>query len=303
MVEAYIDGIDYAWGRPSPTAIVNTVVETLGSTDYLAKFVCRYASQVGNAKDLTHDEAVALTQAGLLIVSVWEYTGRENLGGYNEGMTDAQEAVAELTACGMPQDRPIYFAVDYDMTSADDEVFIQWLHGIARIIGWDRVGVYGGLHTVSVAHDAGVKWLWQTQAWSGGVWHPAANIHQFGSQLMVDGVECDRNTAHTLDYGGWQVANVEPAVEPVSVPIVSNDPNNYGGHGVSGWPVLTIGSNGQYVKNAQGLLVGNGQNIAVDGIFGPATAAATRAMQQTFGIAVDGMFGPQTLEALLRVKF
>jgi peptidoglycan hydrolase-like protein with peptidoglycan-binding domain len=40
-------------------------------------------------------------------------------------------------------------------------------------------------------------------------------------------------------------------------------------------------------------------NLAEDGIFGPATAAAVKAVQQAFGIAQDGVVGPRTWSVLV----
>jgi peptidoglycan hydrolase-like protein with peptidoglycan-binding domain len=40
-------------------------------------------------------------------------------------------------------------------------------------------------------------------------------------------------------------------------------------------------------------------NVAVDGIFGPITAAAVRAFQQSHGLIVDGVVGNQTWPAII----
>ncbi len=49
----------------------------------------------------------------------------------------------------------------------------------------------------------------------------------------------------------------------------------------------------QYVLRARG------HDVAVDGIFGPATDAAVRAFQQQEGLAADGIVGPATWPALI----
>jgi peptidoglycan hydrolase-like protein with peptidoglycan-binding domain len=62
-----------------------------------------------------------------------------------------------------------------------------------------------------------------------------------------------------------------------------------------------------FVRRVQALagVVGNvnqlrpAMNLAVDGIFGPATTAAVKAVQAFFGIAQDGIVGPQTWGALV----
>ncbi|MFF0205886.1 peptidoglycan-binding protein [Streptomyces sp. NPDC005017] len=65
-------------------------------------------------------------------------------------------------------------------------------------------------------------------------------------------------------------------------------------------PTLEEGAQGQDVKNAQGLLAAHGHDPGpIDGIFGPQTAAATRAFQEEARIVVDGQIGPQTWNALL----
>lgn len=46
-----------------------------------------------------------------------------------------------------------------------------------------------------------------------------------------------------------------------------------------------------------------GQNIARDGIFGPATQQAVRNAQRFHRIAVDGVFGPQTSRAMAWPKY
>ncbi|WP_217641725.1 peptidoglycan-binding domain-containing protein [Actinopolyspora alba] len=42
----------------------------------------------------------------------------------------------------------------------------------------------------------------------------------------------------------------------------------------------------------------NGQNIAVDGIYGPGTEAAVMNVQRSAGIAVDGVYGPNTRDVM-----
>lgn len=65
-----------------------------------------------------------------------------------------------------------------------------------------------------------------------------------------------------------------------------------------GAPVLRQGMSTLAVRDLQGLLQADGIPCSVDGVFGPATAAAVRALQTERGIAVDGVAGPQTWEAL-----
>jgi hypothetical protein len=58
-------------------------------------------------------------------------------------------------------------------------------------------------------------------------------------------------------------------------------------------PTLRRGSNGDLVELLQSRL-----KLTVDGIFGPATEAAVKALQAGHNIAADGIVGPQTWEKL-----
>lgn len=62
--------------------------------------------------------------------------------------------------------------------------------------------------------------------------------------------------------------------------------------------VLAQGATGDSVKWAQRRLGG----LTVDGVFGPATAAATRAFQKAHGLVVDGAIGPRTFAPLCRAN-
>jgi peptidoglycan hydrolase-like protein with peptidoglycan-binding domain len=68
---------------------------------------------------------------------------------------------------------------------------------------------------------------------------------------------------------------------------------------ISPWPLVREGDEQHPVQTLQYLLRARGHNLTVDGIFGPATAAAVRAFQQQEGLAVDGIVGPVTWSALI----
>jgi peptidoglycan hydrolase-like protein with peptidoglycan-binding domain len=68
---------------------------------------------------------------------------------------------------------------------------------------------------------------------------------------------------------------------------------------ISPFPLVRQGDQGHPVKTLQHLLRARGQNVAVDGVFGPRTNAAVRAFQQQRGLAVDGIVGPNTWSALI----
>lgn len=63
-----------------------------------------------------------------------------------------------------------------------------------------------------------------------------------------------------------------------------------------------IGSSGAGVSDLQRYLNDVGLSIAIDGAYGPETAAAVRAFQEARGIRVDGIAGPETLVELAAAR-
>jgi hypothetical protein len=66
-------------------------------------------------------------------------------------------------------------------------------------------------------------------------------------------------------------------------------------------PLLKRGARGDMVVWAQEHLVGAGQQIPVNGVFGKLTYAAVRAFQEGHGVPVDGAIGTATWQALLQI--
>ena len=65
------------------------------------------------------------------------------------------------------------------------------------------------------------------------------------------------------------------------------------------WPVIRRGANGHPVRTLQHLLRAHGQQVSVDGAFGPLTEAAVKAVQTASGLTADGVVGPQTWPRLI----
>ena len=188
-------GIDYAWSHPSIAAMRSAGV----------KFVCRYLSHDAS-KDLSRGEADRLSEAGIWIVVVWETTANRALSGKAGGVADAKDAARQAAACGMPADRPIYFAVDWDASTSQQATINAYLDGAASVIGRGRVGMYAGYGPIKRAFDAGkITYGWQTYAWSGGRWDPRAHIQQYRNGVNVGGADCDYDRAVKADYGQWRV--------------------------------------------------------------------------------------------------
>lgn len=202
-------GVDLAWGRPGVRALQGIHAE----------FVVRYFSHDSTGKNLTRSEADAMAAGGIWSVGIWESAaGRANQG-HKAGVDDATAAVAQAEACGMPGDRPIYFAVDYDAPAADQPAINAYLDGAHSVLGNNshgrsRVGVYGSYDVVRRALDGGhAGWGWQTYAWSGGQWDSRAVLQQYSNDHVVNGVGLDYDRATVDDYGQWMPGK-SPAVDP-----------------------------------------------------------------------------------------
>lgn len=64
-------------------------------------------------------------------------------------------------------------------------------------------------------------------------------------------------------------------------------------------PTLLFGSRGDNVRKLQGYLRQLGQQLAIDGVFGPETRQAVLNFQAQAGVApLDGIVGPLTWEAI-----
>lgn len=124
-------------------------------------------------------------------------------GGWEAGVAGAQDAQRNLVDVGLPF-IPIHFCYDVDPDPSKFSILDQCLSGAASIVGWDRIGAYGGhLWIAYLAQGGNVKYLAETIAWQyGRGWHPAATIQQYDTaNVPFDGVPCDLLRAMVHDYG------------------------------------------------------------------------------------------------------
>lgn len=225
-------GIDYAWSKPSVDAMKAAGV----------KFIARYLSN-DPSKNLTRAEATAANAADIWCVVVWETTAARAKAGRQAGRDDALTALAQARALGMPEDRPIYFAVDFDAGPADYPSIREYFIGAASPEGTlskDRVGMYGGINPIKWAFDNKlITWGWQTYAWSGNMWDSRAHIQQYQNGVTLGGKNVDYDRAMYDDYGQWKIgespvalsdadkkwilANVPPAVWKVDNVVKASD--------------------------------------------------------------------------------
>lgn len=209
-------GVDYSNARPDPAALV-----AAGKS-----FVVRYLSPSteGNpAKKLLPGEAAQLHAVGLDIALVWETVKGDMLGGYAAGVAAGKAALAAATALDVPSWVAIYFACDFDATSAQCAGPIRlYLLGVASVIGLRRTGLYGGLRPITYAFDEGlITYGWQTYAWSGGKWDSRAQARQVLNGQRVAGVTVDLDTVVADDFGQWEAEMTTVDISDASVTAIA----------------------------------------------------------------------------------
>lgn len=169
-------------------------------------FVCRYvapSNDVYDWKRLTKSEANELKAHHLGIVIVFESYASRAGEGHASGVADAHAALANAKAAGVGR-APIYFAVDFSPSSSQLPAILAYLQGAQSVLGKKRVGVYGSAAVVSFCLSHGVRFAWQTYAWSGGVLARDVHLYQYHNGVTVAGISADLTRALRSNYGQWK---------------------------------------------------------------------------------------------------
>lgn len=187
-------GIDCA------TPLTSAVASAFKSDGF--EFACRYLVPSG-WKRLTKEEAVTINQAGLQVVSVFETTADRALGGRAAGLVDGRTAALTADAVGQPQGSTIYFTVDFDATSSQMPVVVDYIRAASEATPAFTTGVYGSFAVVEAVRAAGAcSKFWQTYAWSGGRKADFLHIYQHMNDISVNGIQVDLNDGYGNE-GGW----------------------------------------------------------------------------------------------------
>lgn len=149
-------GCDYSWGRPPVASLKAAGVSAVG----------RYLATDG--RGITAAEYQDLRNQGLGVWVVIEHQSTDLstsiLQGRAKGIADAQEALSQVKAVGLPPGIPIFWAADFDIGPGSSRVAQAdaYVDGFNTVIPRGRRGGYGGLWYLKHVHDAGkVDALWE----------------------------------------------------------------------------------------------------------------------------------------------
>ena len=283
-VVATTQGCDYSFARPDPACLHGSGI----------RFAVRYTSIGSSGKNMSPEEVRSLAAAGLAVVTVFEETAGHMLGGHAAGVAAARASVELARACGMPDGRPHYYALDIDPNNLSVQQWravMDYLDGAATVHGKAATGVYAGFRGIEELVPAWAPWGWQTYAWSGGRWSAKAVLQQYRNGVTRCGGQIDLDQALAADYGQW-------GLEEEDVPLTDEDIRKVAGAVDkqvlellrAGFGGMVPGSENATVRASQGYL------------FGQVAAQASRltAVESDLGKLVGGL--QQIVDLLERIQ-
>lgn len=223
----------------------------------------------------THAEIAAITATYRLPVWVRSNPDVSLVPGDIAGCT------AALAAIGAPAGTLV--ALDSE-TSVDPAYVIPFVTGI-NLAGW-KVIDYGSESDVH-SNDNPDGYYW------GADWTSVPHLHSGDGMTQYLSLQDEDESEAQASLPFWKTG--DPPVPPVPVPVTTWEDL------MALLPVISQGASGPAVCTVQGLCGARGHPAAVDGQFGPLTAAAVQAVQHDAGIAADGIVGPHTWLALAGV--
>lgn len=192
-----------------------------------------------------------------------------------------------------------HFGTDIDGTIYQwvDTVDAAWaeVDGNPYWLSVENAGYSGDALTAAQIETLAQLWAWVLRNFEGIPNAPTDNPnvrglgwHGMGGVAWGDHPECP----------GQPVLDQRPQIIARAAEILGGS----GGFDMATLATLSSGATGQTVKSVQALLNGKaGAHLTVDGIFGPATAAAVEAWQAFFRLPVSGAVDQETWAALLEL--
>lgn len=199
--------IDEAWAKVDPAEAAR-----LGYAGVIG-----YVSQDNTGKNLSQYDVDMIHAAGLSVGLVYEYSPQSAAGGFYAGTRDADIAIAYAKALGAPPGVCLYAAIDWDVSNTQMINVAEYLRGYGTRVenaGY-RHGMYAGYYPCIWARQNGYQGLlWQTYAWSGGLWFDGVAVRQTANGIIVGGANVDRDEAEVTDWGQWSPDGGSTVTQP-----------------------------------------------------------------------------------------
>lgn len=198
--------LDEAWSKVDPAGAV--------AAGYHG--VIGYVSEDTTGKNLTATDVQRLHAVGLDVGLVYEYDPKGALKGNAEGARDAGIAVRGAQALGAPAMVTLYTAIDFDARDTDMPALRAYVDAYTTVVNAHgyRAGVYGSYAVCWVLHRSGWRgMLWQTYAWSHGVWCEGLTVRQTRNGVHLAGADIDQDATQAVDWGQWPAVGTPGRIE------------------------------------------------------------------------------------------
>jgi GH25 family lysozyme M1 (1,4-beta-N-acetylmuramidase) len=238
----------------------------------------------------------------------WAVLGGAGLhrGAYHEyhpeddPLAQAQHFVSAVKAHGLqPGDMLALVASDYPGTAdASFKAACDWTAALAGptcpVLAYTDLSVAKTLIQTSQAYDLWVAWpsgiAPDPAQWAPARW-PAWRFWQWG---QPGGTDHDAFNGTRADLDTWIAGYSKRTIPPVPAQTPPWQEAM-----MNALPLLAQGATGSDVRTVQALCTARSHPCTIDGIYGPLTAAAVRAVQTDHHLTTDGITGPQTWPVLV----
>jgi hypothetical protein len=160
------------------------------------------------------------TRHGIEIGFVWEEGTNAVQNGRAQGISDAKAAQAQLNALKGPEhDRPIYFAIDFDIQPGDYAKALEYFQGVNSVLGVERTGAYGHYDILAYLDAQRViQKKWQTYAWSAGKVYAHIDVLQYSNNHQLGSGTVDFDRMYSSNWGQHGVSKPAPKPQPKPAP-------------------------------------------------------------------------------------
>lgn len=197
--EAHREGVDCSWGRPSPESLIAAGKD----------FICLYLNDIPGF-GMEKQDIERYSQGGIDLVSLFEKGAEDARRGYRVGLQHGTEAVMLAKRVGMPKNRPIFFAADFEAMGPETGPYFVGVNHALYNTGY-VTGGYGDRMLMEWLFKEGlIVFGVQTYAWSHHMWDSEAKLRQVlinlpGAELEIGGSKVDYCKSTMADFGQWRV--------------------------------------------------------------------------------------------------